>query len=445
MTTTIVTPPLDTPSGWRPVSELTPINTTPILDADYKWVVIGAGFTGLGAARRLGELNPADTILFLDARPVGWGASGRNSGFVIDLPHKFELDNPEEKRLKKIIELNRTAVRELENQINTHNIDCSWSRAGKLQGAVGERGIQMMQKFKSALDLIKEPYDILSPNACLDKTGTEYYSQAVFTSGSALVDPLALTRGLARHLPQNVHLNDQTAVTQMCRQDKGYDLTLQSEGEVGTKTILARNVILAVDPFTPEFGFLKHRILPLSTFASITRPLTASELETFRGTLDWGLTPADPAGTTLRMTQEGRILLRNQYTISPKYLADKHLLADVYTKQREGFEKRYPDLDHVPFETTWGGVCGISRNHSAFFGKLADNVFSASCYNGVGVAKGTISGMLLADYASGHKSQSLQDIKDLSNVPSLIPPEPFRSIGGSVRLKFAEWQSRTEF
>ncbi|MEF9956407.1 MAG: FAD-dependent oxidoreductase, partial [Acinetobacter sp.] len=58
------------------------------------------------------------------------------------------------------------------------------------------------------------------------------------------------------------------------------------------------------------------------TFASWTRPLTDAEMSRYHGELDWGLTPADHAGTTLRMTADRRILIRNTYKHVPKYGAN---------------------------------------------------------------------------------------------------------------------------
>ena len=93
-------PPLDRPTGWRPADEIVPINEASEVGGQYDWLVVGAGITGLSAAHRLGELVPQDRVLLVDARPVGWGASGRNSGFLLDLPHKFDLDHPDAARLR---------------------------------------------------------------------------------------------------------------------------------------------------------------------------------------------------------------------------------------------------------------------------------------------------------------------------------------------------------
>lgn len=114
--------------------------------ADY--AVIGAGFAGVAAARRLGELLPDKRIILVDAQRVGQGASGRNSGFVIDLPHKFALEHPDPAHKQRLLSLNRAAIAQLQGLIERHGIDCQWSHAGKYQGAVGQRGLAYLQHFE---------------------------------------------------------------------------------------------------------------------------------------------------------------------------------------------------------------------------------------------------------------------------------------------------------
>lgn len=434
---------MDVPSGWRSVDTIAPLGDKATINKTYDWVVVGAGFSGLAAARRLGEIAPDASVLLVDARPVGWGASGRNSGFVIDLPHKYDLDNPDCDRLRKIISLNRAAIDDLEASVTAHGIACDWSRSGKLQGAVKERGTGMMSKFIDVLDLIGEPYERLDRSACHEIMGTDYYAGAVFTPGAVLVDPLSLVRGLACNLAENVTLVDDIPVTGFSRDNGRFRVTLKSRIS-GRIDISAEKIVLAVDPFVPEFGVMKNRILPVLTFASITRPMTAREREDFVGRMNWGLTPADAAGTTLRMTQEGRLLIRNQYAYAPEYAASEDLLARVRKRQREGLDARFPGLTHIPITSTWGGVCGLSRNHISFFGEVTENVWSANCYNGVGVAKGTISGRLLVDLALGRQSRALSDIQEITGMPTVIPPDPFRRFGVGAAMKLAEWESRDE-
>ncbi|TDB01193.1 FAD-binding oxidoreductase [Halomonas marinisediminis] len=94
-------------------------------------MVIGAGFIGLAPARRLAELRPGDRVVLLEALRVGLGASGRNTGFVIDLPHKRNLEGDDLERKQKMLSLNCAAIDDLEALVTLHGVDCGWSRAGK--------------------------------------------------------------------------------------------------------------------------------------------------------------------------------------------------------------------------------------------------------------------------------------------------------------------------
>ncbi|WP_148266180.1 FAD-binding oxidoreductase [Pseudovibrio sp. FO-BEG1] len=437
-------PPKDTPSGWVPLSELSVMGIAPHTNpaSKFDWVVVGAGFTGLAAARRLAELNPEHSIALIEAMPIGWGASGRNSGFVIDLPHKFDLDSDDKERLSAILRLNTTALADLEQHTQNHQIECEWSKVGKLQAAMNERGTAKMQGFMKALDRINVPYSFLDRDALRSMTGTGIYTGAVHTSGGVLMNPVKLARGLAGSMPENVQVMDGCPVINFSRGDDFNTLTLRYQG-VSTQ-IQSPKTLLCTNAFTSEFGFLKNRMAPVITFASITRPLTNEEMTAYGGELDWGLTPADPGGTTLRMTQDRRLLIRNQYDYAGNYGAKDEQLEKIVLQHRASFLARYPQLEAVPFVSTWGGICGLSRNHVSFFGQVANNVWNSSCHNGVGVARGTISGRLMAEAASGQRSSLLEDMEKVSGQPALNPPDPFLGLGVRTRLKLAAWQSREE-
>ncbi|MES0864277.1 FAD-dependent oxidoreductase [Ruegeria sp. SCPT10] len=437
-------PPNDTPSGWVEPAELSVIGSARHYDRLnwFDWTVVGAGFTGLAAARRLAEMNPAAKIALIDAKPVGWGASGRNSGFIIDLPHKFDLDSADPVRLASILRLNTQAIKDLKNHVERFDIACDWSQVGKLQGAVQKRGTGKMRAFAQALDKIGEPYTVMDRAEVATIVGTDYYAGAIHTPGCVLMNPVRLTRGLARSLPENVTLMDGCPVVRFAREGRGFGITLRCQGTL--IEIASASTLMCTNAFTPEFGLLKNRIVPVITFASMTRPLSDTEIEAYGGQLDWGLTPADPGGTTLRMTRDRRLLVRNQYDYAGHYGVADTELDRMREKHREAFNKRYPMLNKVPFASSWGGVCGLSRNHVSYFGEVSENVWNSSCHNGVGVARGTISGRLLAEAASGHKSDLLKQMYAVSNTPSLNPPDPFLGLGVRARLKLAAWESKEE-
>ena len=407
--------------------------------ADY--AVIGAGFAGLAAARRLGELLPDKRIILVDAQRVGQGASGRNSGFVIDLPHKFALEHPDPAHKQRLLSLNRAAIAQLQGLIERHGIDCQWSHAGKYQGAVGQRGLAYLQHFEQLLSNLGEPFRLVERDELAQVLGNDYYSRAIFTPGCYLMQPAALVTGLAHSLPDNVELLEESPITRLQRDGQGGWLLQGSQGTIRTEQLL-----LGTSIFTQEFGYLRNRLLPVMTFASWTRPLSDAELAAFGGQLDWGLTPADHAGTTVRMTQDRRLIIRNTYKHVPKYgkSTSDGMRESVRADHRKAFLARYPQLADVPFSHTWGGVYAISRNFTNFFGELEPGVFASACDNGVGAAWGTISGTLLAEMAVGSDSAQLRDIQAVTGMPSLNPPEPFLGLGVRSRIRLAAWNSRSE-
>lgn len=407
--------------------------------ADY--TVIGAGFAGLAAARRLAFHEPDARILLVDAQCVGEGASGRNSGFVIDLPHKFALENPDAAFKQRLLRLNRAAIAQLQALVEEHGIACQWSHAGKYQGAVGERGLAYLAHFEKLMTALGEPYRTVEGPELQKVLGTAHYSRAVFTPGCYLMQPAALVRGLARSLPENVTLLENSAITRLERDGAGGYMLHSANGEIRT-----RRLLLGTSIFTREFGYLHNRLLPVMTFASWTAPLDEAQSRRYRGLFDWGLTPADHAGTTVRMTQDRRIIIRNTYRHVPRYgrSIDSAAREQVSAEHRKAFLARFPELDDVPFTHTWGGVYAMSRNFTNFFGQLEDGAYATACDNGVGAAWGTISGTMLADYAVGAQSPLLSDIQAVTGMPSLNPPEPLLGLGVRTRIKLAAWQSRAE-
>ncbi|MBB1488502.1 NAD(P)/FAD-dependent oxidoreductase [Oceanospirillum sediminis] len=428
----------DQSNGWYEIlTDQAPSN--PLKGSDSTdWLVIGGGFVGMAATRRLAELNPNQKVMLADAQRIGHGTSGRNSGFIIDLPHKGDLEGPDIERKRKFIGLNRAAIEYMEKQVTTHGIECQWSHAGKIQGAVSERGIKFLEHFQYLLQELGEPGTMLSGAELKKKVGTDYYQQALFTPGCILMQPAALMRGLLDTLPDNAICHEDTPILGLEQRGKRW-VAKTRHGEIH-----ADKVLLGTNIFTEQFGLLTSRMLPIMTFASMTRPLTEDEFKAFGGSDDWGLTPADYAGTTLRFTQDRRMIVRNQYRFVPNYSSTGRERQHIREKHRDAFLARYPKLSHVPFEYTWGGVCTLSSNYTSFFGELKPGLFASCCHNGVGAARGTISGKLLAELASDGDSQLQRDMLEVSGMPAWIPPEPFLGVGVRTRLKMAEWVSRSE-
>lgn len=403
-----------------------------------RWAVVGAGFTGLAAARRLAERFPADEIALIEGQEVGYGPSGRNAGFAIDLPHDIGAPDyiGDLATARKVLQLNRFGQTYLKDLVAAHGIDCQLRASGKYQAAVEDRGIAVLDAYRGGLDRLGEPYEVIEADALRERIGIDFYRKALFTPGTMLVQPAALVKGLADTLPANVALYEHTPITGV---DYGERTTLTHAGG----RIVAERLLLTNNAFAMHFGFLRGRMLPVFTYGSLTRPLTPDEQARLGGEDFWGVIPADPAGTTLRRTHDNRLLVRNSFSYNADGQPHERHLRRFAQRHRRSFERRFPMLPDVPFEFTWGGALAMTRNHQSQFGELAPGVYGAVACNGLGVTRGTATGALLADWLAGDRGEVI-DFLLSSPGPNRNPPSPILDLGVKLNLVWAQARAGRE-
>jgi glycine/D-amino acid oxidase-like deaminating enzyme len=428
----------DTTCGWYHLSRPRQPRPPHQGHTDARWTVVGAGFTGLAAARQLALHFPDDPIVLVEAQEVGFGSSGRNAGFAIDLPHDIGADDyiGDVDTAQTILKLNLAGQAYLKGLVEQHGIECQWRAAGKYQAAVEDRGIAVLDAYGRGLDKLGQPYQVIGEADLPRHIGTSFYRKALFTPGTVLLQPSALVKGLADSLPDNVTLYEHTPITEVEYGKK--TLLKHRNGRISTDQLVLTN-----NAFGMSFGFLKGSMLPVFTYASLTRPLTEAEQRQLGGLPFWGVIPADPFGTTLRRTVDNRILVRNSFSFNPDGRSNPVYLQRFEKRHRESFERRFPMLPGVEFEYTWGGALSLSRNHMSQFGQLAPNVFGALCCNGLGVTRGTVNGALLADWLAGERNE-LIDFLLSSPGPNRNPPDPFLSIGVNLNLLWGQHRAGRE-
>lgn len=402
------------------------------------WVVVGAGYVGLAAARQLANHFPDDEIVLVEAQEVGFGTAGRNAGFAIDLPHDIgAADYIGDLAIANLVlRLNRSGQNYLRDLVERFGIDCQMRASGKYQAAIEPRGIAVLDAYRGGLDRLGQPYTVIGQDELPEHIGTHFYHKALFTPGTVLVQPSALVKGLADTLPANVTLYENTPITDVTY---GPQTVLSHEGG----RIIADKLILANNGFGAAFGFLKGRMLPVFTYGSLTRPLTTEEQARLGGKPFWGVIPADPFGTTLRRTHDNRILVRNSFSFHADGIGSSADLERAKHRHRQSFERRFPMLPDVPFDYSWGGAIVMSRNHQSQFGQLAPNVYGALCCNGLGITRGTATGFLLADWLAGGGGE-LTDFLLSSSGPNANPPRPFLDIGVNLNLAWSQHRAGQE-
>ena len=391
------------------------------------WAIIGAGLTGLACARHLAELHPNQEIMLLDARMVGEGASGRNSGFTVGVSHFIGPYNPQQKTYyARINRINQIGVALLAQQVKTHSLDCQWNDTGFHHGAADTQSMSEHGNFIGYLGAMEVAHTSLDAAAMEQRFGTRLYQAGVHVHEGALVQPAALVRGLADTLPQNVRLIEQCPVLKI---EAGTPIKLHTpQGEISTDKL-----IMATNYEAGKLGFLSRRLIGSTLSGSFTRQLTPQELASLGEYKQWGIISLHSGGATVRLTADGRICLRNTAEYhGGKLLCEKRLM-ERQVIHRASFEKRFPQLAHVPFQYAWSGVEGISRNSTNFFGEQTKNVYLAGGYNGSGVSKGSAFGFALAEYASGGQSELINDC--LASAPAAwIPPRPILDIGAALTV-----------
>lgn len=433
------------PAGWNRVLPPAPAPVPLSGDQRSDWLVIGAGFAGLAAARRLSQLCPQDSITLLDAVRVGDGPAGRNSGFMIDLPHDLASEDYGGSLTGDIAQTedNRRAIAfaaEMAAQFGLYRE--AFDPSGKINAAASAKGHQHNLDYARHLTAMDEPYEMLDAAQMQALTGTDYYLSGLRTPGAAMIQPAMFVRGVAQGLQSNrVRLHENSPVTELARRGSAWRASTPGG------TVTAPRVILAVNGHLNSFGFLRGRLLHVFTYASMTQPMNAEAVQRLGGVPNWGVTPADPMGTTVRRvsgTGGDRIVIRNRFTIDPSMQVSARRITRVARDHDRAFAARFPMLSGVQMEHRWGGRLCLSLNNVQVVQELEPGLFAAACQNGLGTVKGTLAGMLAAELATGHSSPALSRALQ-APAPRRLPPAPLTQLGGNARLRWSEARAGKDF
>lgn len=432
------------PPAWDAI--LPPAPAYPALDDSVvaDWLVIGAGFAGLAAARRLRQLHPKGSIVVLEARRIAEGPTGRNSGFMIDLPHNLASDDYagalEADRIQTA--MNRSAISFARDAADEYGMAGeAFVVSGKTNAAASAKGMRHNLAYAKHLGTLGETHELLDDRQMREICGSDYYCSGLYTPGTAMLQPALFARGMAAGLAaQSVQVFENSPVVELERSAGAWT------AKAGTGSVQSPKVILAVNGHVESFGFFKQRLMHVCLYASMTRPLSEDEQRKLGGERLWAFTPADPMGTTARKiagTGGTRIVVRNRFTWNPARSADKARLTTFGRAHEKTFRARFAMLDRVEMEHSWGGLLCLSRNNVAAFGEVDEGLFSACCQNGLGAAKGTLSGVLAAEQASGNVTDHLRYMLAQPQ-PSRLPPEPVASIGANAVMRWGEFKAGAE-
>ena len=402
----------------------------------YRTAIIGAGICGVSVARRLGELRQGEPIALLEAERAGFGASGRNAGFMLNMHSHGEpkaLDV-----LRRNAELWSVGLRHLRETVRDYQIQCDWSDWGRLYGSAGPDGEMHLDEIATTLAALDMPFERLDRDRMRHDLGTEFYLRGLYVPGNALVNPAAMVSGLAQTLPENIDLFEESPVIAIKRESGRFQISTP-HGQID-----ADQVVLAAGVFMQAFGVARNRYVPMATYASLTEPLSEEHRAIFRIGSEFGLLASSENGATLRLTRDGRLFVRNKFTFAPSKPPCKdtvRLCADLH---REAMLARWPQLKNVRFDHSWGGIMAFTTNNGAVFGEVEPNLYAVLTNDVSPMTRGAASGRLLAEYMEGFDSKLLASVLSIPTARRL-PPRPILDLGIAWRLHAMHRAGASEF
>ena len=405
---------------------------------DCEWLIVGAGYTGLSAARKLSQLYPNKKIIIVDAQLAGEGASSRNSGYLVDttLNDGF-TSNKKLENYKKKSDIYKLGIDAVKRFIKEHQVDCDWNECGKYFASSNEEDKRILEKFSETLYKLGFEHNILSNKELTKRLGTNFYNIALHTKGGILLHPGKLVRAMIDTLPKNVDLYENSQLLNW-NNSNGFINCNFKNGSI--KTV---KIIFATNGFLKSLGIKTNYNFPITLTASMTRSLTNNEFKSIGEPKEWGVLPIKPMGATIRMTKDRRILIRNTAEVHNPFVMSKSVLKKRSIKQKIGIKKRFPQLPNDIIQSTWSGIVSRTRNSSQIFEKIDNNIFVAGCYNGSGIGVGTLFGEQIAIKASNNHSKEIETI-EARKKPTWLLPQPFLNLGVNARLIYERLRARSE-
>jgi glycine/D-amino acid oxidase-like deaminating enzyme len=398
------------------------------IEADL--VVVGGGYTGLWTALQAKEADPDLDVVLLEAKTVGWAASGRNGGFCA-----ASLTHGEANGLDRFAEefatlerLGRENLDGIEDTIARHKIDAEFERTGELDIAVEQWQVDELHEFAGLLaEHGTEP-------VILDREQTQalvhsptYLASRWDAEGVALVHPAKLAWGLRRAcLDLGVRIFEHTQVCDIAPDGAGLALRCPFG------SVRGRQVALATNAFTGLLRRLGNYVVPVYDYALVTEPLSPEQ----RGAIGWqarqGLADLGNQFHYYRLTADNRVLWGGYdviYHFGSKIRAEQDQRLSTSVALAEQFFTTFPQLEGLRFTHRWGGVIDTCSRFTAFWGRAyGGRLAYAVGYTGLGVGASRFGARVMLDLLDGADNERTR-LDMVRSKPLPFPPEPFRYTG----------------
>lgn len=352
--------------------------------------IIGAGFAGLSSALELAKLGYSVTVL--EAKTVGFGASGRNGGKALggwgcDISVFEKYCSKED--AKQAWGIAVEGVNLIKDRSKEYGIDCDWRDGYMIVATSPKKAIALRESYDDTLANYDWPdTKWFDASQMKDYINSPHYYGGYYDPNGGHFHPVKYLYGLARAAKQlGVKIYENSEVLAV---DRGDINTIKTKDA----TIKAKYVVVAANVYIGNlFPELAKRIMPVGAWMVCSEVLgedVAKNLIPARAAVYDSNNVLD----YFRFTGDNRLLFGGGVSYSSLFPTDlkKHL--------RSHIAKVFPTLADVNLEFAWGGHVDISRHRNPDFGKLGDNIYYLQGFSGHGVAQANIAGKIIAETIS---------------------------------------------
>ncbi|MCA3443796.1 MAG: FAD-dependent oxidoreductase [Rhodobacter sp.] len=403
----------------------------PPLDGDttVDVCIIGAGYTGLWSAWYLRQADPSLRILIVEKEFAGFGASGRNGGWLTGgfaWSHEKYLSTGTPQGVRAMVQAMNGTVDEVIRVAGLDGIDADIRRTDELMVAVTPAQMARVTAEVAHRRHWGEGTDrvfAIGAEAARARVNIPGLLGGMVVTGVARIQPAKLVRGLAAAVERRgVTIAEGTAVTGI------------APGRVTTNrgTITAPVILRATEGFTATLPGLKRDWLPLNSAQIVTEPLPAALWDRIGWQGHEILGDFANAYCYCQRTREGRITVGARgvpYRMGSATDTNGKPDAETLRRLTAILHRHFPDIRALRIDHAWCGVLGVPRDWCATVGfDRATGIGWAGGYVGVGVSTSNLAGRTLADLVTGRDS-ALVTLPWVGRRVRRWEPEPARWLG----------------
>lgn len=401
--------------------------------ARHDLAVVGGGYLGLWTALLAKQRDPDARVAVLEARTIGWAASGRNGGFCEETLTHGDV-NGENRFAAELPQLQRLGAQnldEIEATVAELGLDCDFERPGSLAVAVED---YQVDELRGLHDGEKELF--LDADAIRAELNSPTFLAGLWSKrATALVHPAKLAAGLAKACADvGVELFEHSPVS-------GIDSELRGRGPVqaGPVTltvpggfVTAERVALATNAFPSLLKRYRLHTVPVYDYVLMTEPLTASQLADIGWRHRQGVADSANQFHYYRLSADNRVLWGGYdavYHYGGRIRREYDDRTESYQRLASHFFTTFPQLEGVKFTHRWAGVIDTSTRFCAFYGRARQGrVAYAAGFTGLGVGATRFAANVMLDHLSGEETERTQ-LAMVRDLPLPFPPEPATSAG----------------